>query len=649
VTRRLRNPGLAMVLAAALVGPGVAGFGTGRLNAAEPRWPAAAISADLAGEAPAVLRELRTQFRVDDADRATLTVRRVVTILRRAGQDYGFSGVAYDSFRRVVRFEARLFNASGEELRRLDSRDVSDFSAIAGFSLFEDVRVKAGGLVHTSFPYTVAIEYQVELNGLMNWPEWAPLEEGLPVERASLLVSLPETMPFRVVSENLAGATADTVEDRRRIVRWSLRGLRPAPEVSGAVGAGGAPRVLLAPIRFRLGGREGSLASWEEFGRWHFDLWRDRRTLPEAYRARVQALAGDGVDPREAARRLYRHLQANYRYVSVQLGIGGWQPHAAEDVVRTGYGDCKGLVNLMAASLDVVGIESRPALVRAGDSAPDIRADFPSNQFNHVILCVPVDGDTLWFECTSRSELPGRLGPFTEDRHVLLLGPGGGELRRTPLTPAEGNRRERRIIVRLEESGDARIDLDCAGAGVHRDRLLAGLGEGPGEAAERWLLEALDQVDARITGSDLSALHGDSSDVRFSCTADARALASRTGQRLFLKPIVLDRWAPLPATFGRELETVYFRSTTDEVDTFLVALPSGFGPESLPAPVKLEAPFGSYEVTVGLERGDRVLRLVRRLVINRRRVEGAERAALVEFVAGAARGDNAEMVLVKAR
>ena len=55
------------------------------------------------------------------------------------------------------------------------------------------------------------------------------------------------------------------------------------------------------------------------------------------------------TDPIEKAKIVYKYMQEKTRYISVQVGIGGFKPMLAKDVDRLGYGDCKALSNYTKA------------------------------------------------------------------------------------------------------------------------------------------------------------------------------------------------------------------------------------------------------------------------------------------------------------
>ncbi|TNO75848.1 hypothetical protein FHP99_08970, partial [Campylobacter coli] len=155
----------------------------------------------------------------------------------------------------------------------------------------------------------------------------------------------------------------------------------------------------------------------------------------------------------------------------------------------TQYGDCKALTNYTRALLKAAGIQAIDALVRAGNGAPDIRTDFPSFQFNHVILCVPNNRDTLYLECTDQSGVMGYNGTFTGNRHVLLITPDGGKLTQTRQYKPTDNRQVRRIDVVLTADGNATAEARNLYTGIQQESRAQALVSKSQTEQRTWLLE----------------------------------------------------------------------------------------------------------------------------------------------------------------
>ena len=146
---------------------------------------------------------------------------------------------------------------------------------------------------------------------------------------------------------------------------------------------------------------------------------------------------------------------------------------SSDEVAKYAYGDCKGLSNIMRAMLSEVGIESNYTLVLAGEGEDDIEVDFPSNQFNHVILQVPTDSDPIWLECTSNMLPAGYLGSFTKNRHVLVTKNGGGYLTKTPTYDHPNwNKTTSSTSIEIDARGDAFIETDLQFEGNFAEDLM---------------------------------------------------------------------------------------------------------------------------------------------------------------------------------
>ena len=172
---------------------------------------------------------------------------------------------------------------------------------------------------------------------------------------------------------------------------------------------------------FQMDGVEGSLKNWQTFGVWLSKLNEGLDVLSEKAKDEIKTVIGFEKNEKEITKKLYRYLQENMRYVSIQLGIGGYRPMPAQSVHEFKYGDCKALSNYMKAILNVAGISSRYIIINAGKNALSPDPSDARNVFNHAILAVPFEKDTLFLECTSKDVSAGYQGSFTGNRLALLV------------------------------------------------------------------------------------------------------------------------------------------------------------------------------------------------------------------------------------
>jgi len=174
--------------------------------------------------------------------------------------------------------------------------------------------------------------------------------------------------------------------------------------------------------------------SWDEVGQWYAGLERDRIVPDEKVRAKADELVRGLTADTAKVEALYQYVAKNFRYVSLSLGQGRYQPHAAADVFANQYGDCKDKHTLLSSMLIAAGLRASPALM---NSSRKIDADVPSpGQFDHVITAVPLSGQTLWMDTTAEVAPFGLLSPQLRDKKALLVPASGpGRLETTPAEP----------------------------------------------------------------------------------------------------------------------------------------------------------------------------------------------------------------------
>ncbi len=611
----------------------------------KPEFAVSAIPEALRTNAHAVVRRHETTFSVKNPGEATKREHLIVTVLDAQGQNAAAMVVFYDKHNKISEFEGHLYDENGKEVKRLKKADVQDVSAVSSGSLFDDDRAKVGEFKYANYPFTVEFNCQLTTTNLLNYPEWFPHQGSHSLETARLTVQMPTGLRLRYREFNgVAPARVDSSAAGTNYT-WQVGSL-PAREAESLTPArvSQGPGVLSAPSQFVVEGYRGDLTSWRDLGLFFYALNKDRDALPEPLRQRVQRLTAGLSDPAAKVRKVYEFLQQNTRYISIQLGLGGWQTFPASTVAETGYGDCKALSNYTQALLKSVGISSYCALIRAGESEPNVLTDFPANQFNHVVLCVPLTKDTLWLECTSQDNPAGYAGGFTGNRHALLVTPDGGQLVCTPRYAAVENGQFRRIAVLLTPDGDATAEVRTRYTGLqHDDRRAVRSQLNPDDQRE-WLYKQI-----RVPSFDLTAFAfvpdpqgGPALTEILALTV--RKCAARSGARLFLAPNLLTTWTTLPPTAPRQTDFVTPMSFVD-ADTVSYRLPTGMAVEFQPEPVLLQSKFGRYEATIRV--ADGTLTYIRRMEMQRATHPPADYVEFADFCRKIAKADRMQVVLVK--
>src|SRR5208337_678474 len=128
----------------------------------------------------------------------------------------------------------------------------------------------------------------------------------------------------------------------------------------------------------------------------------------------------------EKSETLYDFVAKNFRYVSLSLGAGRYQPHAAADVLHNQYGDCKDKHTLLASMLEAEGFHADSVLI---NSSRKLDPDVPSpSQFDHVITMLPMkmtkgnETEEVWMDTTAEVA-PFRLLAFTLRKKQALVIP----------------------------------------------------------------------------------------------------------------------------------------------------------------------------------------------------------------------------------
>ncbi len=552
------------------------------------------IDTSLTKKANAVVRSEEIIVEINSVNSMIIKTRRIVTVLNKSGEGYASLLEGYDPSTKIRNLEAVVYDADGKEIKKYKKKDFIDQSAYDGFSLARDDRVKYIKYTPTSYPYTLAFESEVERSSTAFIQSWTPINAyKLGIQKSSYKILNPTNIPLRKKEMNFATYSINKSQTEEEVY-YSLENISPQEweRYSDALD-NITPKVMFALNNYSLEGVKGSATDWKSFGKWSYDnLLVGRDQLPEETKEYISKLLETSKTKREKAKLIYEYVQKKTRYVSVQLGIGGWVPFLASDVDRLGYGDCKALTNYTMALLGSQGIASYYTVVDA-DEKRDIDAEFASMQGDHVILNIPDEEEDIWLECTNQTLPFGFIGDYTDDRNVLVITPEGGEIKRTKKYEPEENllTTESKIILNADKSMVASIKR--VSNGLQYDWHYGIQYQEPKDQKmyykKHWnYINGLDIDDIKY--------HDNKDKVAFTeeISVSCNAFTKKAGNRLLLYPNVFN-WdkAQLPKYPNRKRQLVIPRGYVHQ-DQYNLILPQGYVVSAIPEKQSLETEFGTY-------------------------------------------------------
>lgn len=576
------------------------------------------IASELLLNANAVIRNEEEKIVIDAVDKMTIYTTRTVTVLNSYGDRHVGAAHYYDNNLKIKDQRATIYDAAGKEIRKYKQKEFHDVSAVSSNDLYTDNRVRYLDYTPQKYPYTIVYEHELQNKSTVFIRPWRPVSSyNISVERASYILENPKNIPLRLEEKNMEGFNfqkSTTAEGSKYNVTNLPAYKREylSPELENFI-----PQLWIALNEFSLVGVAGKASNWQEFGKWQYDnLLAGRNTVPEGTKLKIQSLTANAKTDIEKAELIYQYVQDNTRYISVQLGIGGWEPMLPADVDRLGYGDCKALTNYTKALLDSQGITSYYAVVHAGEERKDIATNFASMQGNHVILNIPQENEDVWLECTSQTTPFNYLGNFTDNRNVLLLKPEGGEIVKTKAYSFSDNLQETYSKVTMDGDGTFTATVKRTSKGVFYGEVYHLMRE----TKEKQILYYknewghLQSLDVKEIGFTNNRKDGEFTE---EVIIKGEKLASKAGKRLLL-PINFfsAETYNVPRNSDRKMNVEIKRGYTYR-DTFEFILPESFNTESIPEIVNIDNDFGKYSVSVQEteKEGIKLIEVVREYII----------------------------------
>lgn len=415
-------------------------------------YPVAAIPENLKKNAGAVMRNENTTVEINKIDDIVYKKSSVITVLSKDAINYSLPRISYEKGDNVSNVKVVIYDEKGAKVKSYSKSDFTDIAANPQGTFYSNSRMLVLPFTSSSFPYTVEFSYELGNENTVFIPDFIPFYDyNISLEESNFRIINKSGINLRSkIYESPFNYTSVNVKSDGENKSYSYKNI-PAIDNGNAVPSPQRimPKVSFSLDKFNLEGRQGTIASWKDFGMWYYqNLLTPVSVSTPQIKAEVASLHLSGTTE-EKVKKIYQYMQNKTRYIFVALGIGGWQPMMPDEVQKKGYGDCKGLTNYMKTLLDEAGIPSYYAIINSNPSPVNFDKDFPKMAGNHVILMVPTEKGNIWLENTSQQIAFNHLGYSTTDRNVLMVKPDGIDIMQTPISSAEENKEKQTLYIKL--------------------------------------------------------------------------------------------------------------------------------------------------------------------------------------------------------
>ena len=539
--------------------------------------------------------------------------RRAYKILRPEGRGYGTIYAPFDSETRITGIHGWCIPAQGKDYEVKD-KDAMESAFIGADEslLVTDVRTKILRIPASDIGNIVGYEIEHEDRPYILEDEWS-FQKSVPTREARYTLQLPAGWEYKARFMNHADVAPTPIGNNQwQWVVSNVEAIRHEDDMPPWKGIAGFMVVSFLPSG---GGSNRGFQSWKEMGNWEAGLEQGRRAASPEIKQKVATLTAAAPTKLAKMQTLAKFVQGDIRYVAIELGIGGWQPHPAADIFSHRYGDCKDKATLMGSMLHEIGIESFYISVNTtrGGASPEMPAMI--GWFNHEILAIrlpddiqdsslmavvthPTLGRLLIFDPTDDYTHFGRLRGELQANYGLLVTPEGGELIKLPQLPPtmSGVRRTAKLSLTPTGtlSGDV-METRFGDTAMHQRYALKSVTKDADRVKPIETLVSQSMSTFQLTKATILNLDQIELPFGYNYSLVADKYAKTAGDLLLVRPRVVGSkaWDILETKEPRKFP-VEFYGPSQDIDVFEIALPAGYVVDDLPPPVNADYSFASY-------------------------------------------------------
>lgn len=627
-----------------------------------PEWMQALKSASIPEhdeKVDSVVLYSDTQFVVNSNGSMRSITRYACKVLRTDSSCAGIQ-VSTDAQTKISSLRAWTIPVEGKDYA-VKERDFYEVGGGAGFELVTDSREKRIVMPAATVGAIIGYELEQSVRPLMLQDVW-PFQGMNPVKESHYTLQLPEGWTYKA---NWLNYPEQMPLVEGRAIRWNLTDIKAVKNETAMPPYRAVAGALM--ISFYPSAEKGQgFASWNDVGKWNGQFTINRNEVNREIKDKVASLVAGKASAIDKVKAIAAFVRDDIRYVAVELGIGGLQPHLAVDTFRNRYGDCKDKANLLNAMLAEVGIDSYLVAIRS-ENGVVTSATPPTDMFNHMVIAIhlpdqeatqlqavmhhPKLGTLLFFDPTNEYLSVGSLYSWLSGNHALLITKDGGELVHLPIAAqqATGLNRIGRFV--LTDNGMLKGEVKETDIGEyaligrrHLDRSMRDTDIV--KTVEYFLGESL----ASFNLQDVAVSNQDDLDkpLEYKFNVTAEKYAKKAGDLLTVRPHVFGSFAQsfLESTEPRKND-ISFETLVHDVEESQITLPEGFVVDELPDGMIVDADFARYQSKYESKAG--IIKYTRTFDLKMQRIPVSRSEELRKFYRQIYHDERAMAVLRKAQ
>ena len=458
--------------------------------------------------------------------------RRIIKIFNPSGHRYANIMIPYGSSSSVTEIHARTITPAGETVE-LRTEDIYDVSLYPNFVFFSDQRARIFTLPAIENGSIIEYQYRLRINNRGLWHAWN-FQDEVPVHRSRFTLVKPGEWKilYRTYGRDIQPIITNAPAGFKSRHVWETTYLPPLdPEFGMPAPQEVMTRLALAPVGF---------TGWSDLSSWYYDIADPYMDGGSLVATLADSLTGKHQQPYDKLKAVFEWVRDHVRYIAIEIGVGGYQPHEAEDIVAKRYGDCKDMVIAVCALARRAGVRVLPVLISTQQNG---RADttLPTPlQFNHLIAYAPdIQPGGIWMDATEKACRFTRLPWYDQGCAVVVASQPGDSTRAvTPMDPPAENGLQVEWTAALREDGSASIAAINVLTGAVATELRHELRSANNNDRRKWLESFLSRRAPLVTVDSFTirGLDPSTDSLIVAYRFRSASFASRSGATMILRP-----------------------------------------------------------------------------------------------------------------